>query len=157
MLNLPEAGFHTMRLFEILLLIVLLVPLLWLLVSRKRPHWLLIFPGLATLFVALHFAFEGYRWQMIPAYGLTAVFFLLALRWRNPNFQAPRLAWLGGLLGLLLWLVALALSVAMPVPTLPATTGPYAVGTFTTYLVDENRPEIYTEDPNDSRELVAQV
>ena len=78
-----------MRLFEILLLIALLLPLLWLLLSRKRPHWLLIFPGLATLFTALHFAFEGYRWQMVPAYGLTAVFFLLALRWRNDNTRAP--------------------------------------------------------------------
>ncbi|MBK7897259.1 MAG: hypothetical protein IPJ90_20705 [Anaerolineaceae bacterium] len=146
-----------MRLFEILLLIALLIPLLWLLVSRKRPHWLLIFPGLATLFAALHLAFEGYRWQMIPAYGLTAVFFLLALRWRDGKFQAPRLAWLGGLLALLLWLVALALPVAMPVPTLPEPTGPYAVGTFTTFLVDESRPENYTTAPNDNRELVAQV
>ena len=146
-----------MRLFEILLLIALFVPLLWLLLSRKRPHWLLIFPGLATLFTALHLAFEGYRWQMVPAYGLTAVFFLLGLRWRDANFQPPRLAWLGGLLGLLLWLVALALPVAMPVPQLPDPTGPYAIGTFTTYLVDENRLEQYTEDPNDNRELVVQV
>ncbi len=146
-----------MRLFEILLLIALLVLLLWLLVSRKRPSWLLALPGLATLLAALHFAFEGYRWQMVPAYGLTAVFFLLALRWRDPNFQPPRLAPLGGLLGLLLWLVTGALAVAMPVPTLPEATGPYAVGTFTTYLVDESRPENYTEDPNDNRELVAQV
>lgn len=146
-----------MRLFEIFLLIVLLITVLWLTFSRKRPHWLLILPGLATLFTALHLAFEGYRWQMIPAYGLTAVCFLLALRWRDANFQPPRLAWLGGLLGLLVWLVALALPVAMPVPRLPETTGPYAVGTFTTFLVDENRLEKYTEEPDDKRELVVQV
>jgi predicted dienelactone hydrolase len=146
-----------MRLFEILLLIALLLPLLWLLVNRKRPHWLLILPGLATLFTALHLAFEGYRWQMVPAYALTAVFFILALRWRDTKFQPPHLAWLGALLGLLVWLVALALPLAMPVPILPGPTGPYAVGTFTTYLVDENRLENYTEDPTDNRELVVQV
>ncbi|WP_420644840.1 alpha/beta hydrolase family protein [Candidatus Leptofilum sp.] len=146
-----------MRTFEILLLIVLLFILLWLLFSRKRPHWLLILPGLATLFAALHLAFEGYRWQMIPAYGLTAVFFLLALRWRDATSKPLRLAWLGALLGLLIWLVAVALPVAMPVPFLPDPTGPYAIGTFTTFLVDENRLENYTEDPDDNRELVVQV
>ncbi|WP_420632051.1 alpha/beta hydrolase family protein [Candidatus Leptofilum sp.] len=146
-----------MRLFEILILIVLLLTLLWLLFSRKRPHWLLVPPGLAVLFAALHLAFEGYRWQMVPAYGLTAVCFLLALRWRDVHFQPPRLAWLGALLGVLVWLVAVTLPVAMPVPKLPDPTGPYAIGTFTTFLVDESRLENYTEDPNDNRELVVQV
>lgn len=146
-----------MRLFETVLLISLLLPLLWLIFSRKRPSWLLILPGLATLFTALHLAFEGYRWQMIPAYGLTAVFFFLALRWRDATFEPPRFAWLGGLLGLLVWLMATALPVAMPVPQLPDPTGTYAIGTFTTFLVDENRLETYTEDPNDNRELVVQV
>ncbi|VAW42083.1 hypothetical protein MNBD_CHLOROFLEXI01-1349, partial [hydrothermal vent metagenome] len=55
------------------------------------------------------------------------------------------------------WLIAVALPVAMPVPRLPDPTGPYAIGTFSSYLVDNGRLETYTEDPNDKRELMVQV
>ncbi len=151
-----------MRLFEILILAALLPPLLWPVLGRSRRtqtlgQWLIIFPLFGTLFIAAHLLVEGYRWQMVPAYGLTAVSLLLVIRWRRTNSPPPRLAWLGGLPGLLIWLVAIALPVAMPVPRLPDPSGPYVIGTFTTYLVDNNRPETYTEDPNDNREFVVQV
>ncbi|MAT96773.1 MAG: hypothetical protein CL608_06490 [Anaerolineaceae bacterium] len=144
-----------MRLFEILILLALLPPLLWPIFSRNRPKWLALFPLLGVLFMVLHLLVEEYRWQMFPAYGLTAVFLLLTIRWRTTT--PARLAWVGGVLGLLAWLVAVALPVAMPVPRLPDATGPYAVGTFTAYLVDNSRQETYTEDPNDNRELMVQV
>lgn len=151
-----------MRFFEILSLMLLLPPLVWLLFSRSRQakelgKWLALFPVLGALFMVLHLLVEGYRWQMIPAYGLTAVFLLLAIRWNTTRASPARFAWLGGLLGLLVWLLAIALPVALPVPRLPDPTGPYAIGTFTTYLVDSARPETYTEDPSDNRELVVQV
>ncbi len=151
-----------MRFFEILILIALIPPLLWLIFGRYRAvpavsKWLIIFPILNVLFIVVHLLIEGYRWQMIPGYGLTAVFLLLGIRWRRTTTPLPRLAWLGGLLGLLIWLVAIAMPMAMPVPRLPEPTGPYAIGTFTTFLVDTTRPETYTEDPNDNRELVVQV
>lgn len=151
-----------MRLFEILILATLLPPLLWLIFNRSRQiqalgKWLILFPLVGTLFIVVHLLVEGYRWQMVPAYGLTAVFLLLTMRWRTPTTSPPRLAWLGGLLGLLVWLVAVAVPVALPVPHLPEPTGPYAIGTFTTFLVDTTRPETYTADPNDNRELVVQV
>lgn len=146
-----------MRLLEILVILTLLPPLLWPLVRRTRPHWLISFPIAGVLFIAIHLFVEGYRWQMVPAYGLTAVFLLLALRWRTTKSAPPRYAWLASLLGLLIWVLAFALPVAMPVPRLPDPTGPYAIGTFTTYLVDSQRLETYTEDPNDNRELMVQV
>lgn len=146
-----------MRLYEIIILALLLPPLLWALLKRQRPNWLTIFPVAGALFTILHLFVEGYRWQMVPAYGLTAVCLILATRWISGTQTGPRLSWLLALLGLLTWLIAVALPVAMPVPQLPDPTGPYAIGTFTTYLVDESRSEIYTEDPNDNREVMVQV
>ncbi len=40
---------------------------------------------------------------------------------------------------------------------LPAPTGPYQVGTALYFWVDETRDEVFTDDPNDKRELVVQV
>lgn len=46
--------------------------------ARAFPVWL---SGAGLALVALHLVFEGYRWQMVPAYALVVIFFLLAL-WR---------------------------------------------------------------------------
>ena len=146
-----------MRLFEMLVVVALLPPLVWSVYSRNRPGWLAVFPIVGTLSIIIHLFVEGYRWQMVPAYGLTAVSLMLAIRWRMKDSPAPRLARFTAVLGLLGWLVAMALPVALPVPKLPGANGPYAIGTFSTYLVDSSRPEIYTEDPNDNRELMVQV
>ncbi len=40
---------------------------------------------------------------------------------------------------------------------LPVPTGPYQVGTTTYHWVDASRPEIFTEDPDDRRELLVRV
>lgn len=146
-----------MRLFELLTLATLLLPLLWMIISRSRPRWLAVLPLAGSIFAFIHLLVEGYRWQMILVYLLTAVFLLLAIHWLINQPTAPRLGWLMAVLGLLAWLVAAALPIAMPVPRLPDPTGSYAIGTFSTYLVDANRPEIYTQAPNDNRELMVQV
>jgi dienelactone hydrolase len=150
-----------MRLFEILLLATNGLLLLWWLRPPHRSPWFLLLP-LAALFVfPLHIFLEGYRWQMAPAYGLTAV--LLCLFWRQ--YRSSRLAaaarprWqtgLGGLIGLVLLLGAIALPALLPVPKLPPMTGPYPVGTFSLYLVDESRNDIYAPEPATPRELMVQ-
>ncbi len=48
-------------------------------------------------------------------------------------------------------------SFAFPVFHFPLPTGPYEIGTMTYHWVDENRPEIFTENPNDHRELMVQI
>jgi predicted dienelactone hydrolase len=45
----------------------------------------------------------------------------------------------------------------MPVFEFPVPKGPYAIGTVIYHWVDPNRPEPFTADPNDHRELMAQV
>ena len=150
-----------MRLFEVLMLLVILPVLLWPLLPWRRPRWVDFLPGTAVLFMIVHLFVEGYRWQMLPAYVLVVILFLVTLpRLRSPS--APEKKWsgwgiAGSVLGLLVWLFASALPVLLPVPRLPEVTGPYAIGTQTFHLVDETRDEIYTDDPADKREIMMQL
>ena len=152
-----------MRLFEILLLgangLLLLQWSLQRLRPFPRPHWFLFLPLSTGLILLLHLLLEGYRWQMVPAYGLTAVFTLLIVfQWRQPTAVSPR-RWLtmsGGLAGLSVLLLATALPTLLPVPQPPPSTGPYPVGTFSLYLVDDGRTDIYAPDPDAPRELMVQ-
>lgn len=146
-----------MRLFEIFVVGLLLPSILYSFLPRSRPTWLITLSLLGTIFIGVHLFVEGYRWQMVPAYGLTAVYLLINLRWGLNSIPPTQTARLAGIVGLFIWLIATTLPIVMPVPRLPAATGPYPVGTFTTYLVDNARLETYTDAPDDNRELMAQV
>src|SRR5208283_4788028 len=108
---------------------------------------------------------EGFRWQMIPAYILSVTCALAAL-WqqvkRSGNDAAPfrsrRLIALGGVvLGAIGLLISAVLPVVLPVFRFPHPHGPYEIGTLTYHWVDTSRPEIFTADPNDQRELMVQI
>lgn len=144
-----------MRLFEVLILALDLLYLAWVVRRRRWLNWL---PITAVLLIPLHLALEGYRWQMVLAYGLTAALAGTAV-WRLRTDAAPGWVWrgLGFLAGWLVLSAAVALPWLMPVPQLPQPTGPLAIGTTTFYLVDENRGEIWTDDPDDYREIIAQI
>lgn len=148
-----------MRTLEVVFLAVLLLDLaLPLLFRRRRLDWL---SPLAAATLALHLVVEGYRWQMAPAYLLAAL--LLARwvwRWRRPGDGAEQrsLAAIAAMIGgLLLWAVAVTLSLVFPVPRLAAPGGPYVVGTTTAQLRDDAREEVYTPAPEDKRQIVVQV
>ncbi|MCB9421538.1 MAG: hypothetical protein H6667_17165 [Ardenticatenaceae bacterium] len=139
-----------MRLVEILLLVSCLLLLGWPLLRRTHPRWLNWLSIVVILLLIDHFILEGYRWQMVPAYILAVG---LAV-WTLTRRKLPVVAGIGGMI----WLsFATALPVLLPVPRPLAPTGPYAVGTAVYYLTDTNRNEIYTDDPNDKRELMVQV
>ena len=161
-----------MRLFEILLLVGLTPLVMWPLLPLRRPRWLDGLTLLVLAFLAAHLIWETGRWQMIPAYGLTAVYTLIALYhlikrdWRleigdsaTANLQSPisnlRSAFFS-LPALFILLIAFALPTLLPVPKMPPMTGPYAVGTFSLDLVDNGREEIYTPQVGDPREVMAQ-
>jgi len=107
---------------------------------------------------------EKYRWQMVPAYGLSLLFFLLSVRWikrggRPLDEQPPRrvLLIIGFLFRLLIFTLVAALPILLPVFRLPDPTGPYPVGTTNLYLVDNTHPETFTPNPDDHREFMVQV
>lgn len=139
-----------MRPLECLLIAVLALSLAWLALGAKGPpklRYLLLAAPLLALIQALA---EGFRWQMAPA-DLAAVLLPLAL-------PAGRRTWiaLAGLCALLAALAA-ALGLAIPVRPLPPPPGPYAIGTRLYDWRDDSRPEPFTADPADHREVMAQV
>ncbi len=147
-----------MRPLELLLLFTLLLCLLWPLFAARLPlpsRWQRLLPFAALALALLHLLLEHYRWQMLPAYLLTAILSLNAFTalMQPGESRKPRVFaasdWL-------LWLVAVALPALLPVPQLPTPMGPYAVGTTILHLVDENRPDALG-DPTQPRELMAQI
>jgi predicted dienelactone hydrolase len=117
--------------------------------------------ALVGLLVALlHGVIEGVRWQMVPAYLLTGLFTLFWLldiglpgRVRVNRF----LSILGVGAGTLVLAISVALPSVLPVFHFPKPSGAYAIGTMTYHLVDTSRPELFTADPHDHRELMIQV
>ena len=157
-----------MRALEILLLAILALTLIknpWS-TAKSAERLGLYLPALALLVFLLHAVLEKTRWQMTPAYALTACLVILALaRFILPGeWVTSKWRWvnnLGRFIGLFLaWLsltAALILSVVAPVFRMPAPSGMYPVGMQSLYFVDNNRPELFTPEANDHRELMVRV
>jgi predicted dienelactone hydrolase len=153
-----------MRPLEILFLVLTLAALLSFLipcVGRMRvARVLVLYAGLAS---AAQAVLEGARWQLVPAYAVTACFVvwcLLSGVWTTGDALTlryrARLSWFAGV-GMGALTLATLLCVAFPVFRFPLPSGPYAIGTLTYHFVDETRGETFTVDPNDRRELMVQV
>lgn len=132
--------------------------------SIKRSRWIDFVPSLAVLLTVIHLVLEKYRWQMVPAYGLTLLFFLLSIRrikrgGRPPDKQPSRpvLIIIGFLFRLLIFTIVAALPIILPVFRFPDPTGQFPVGTTTLYLADYSRSETLTPNPDDHREFMVQV
>jgi predicted dienelactone hydrolase len=150
-----------MRPFEILLsganLLAFLSLVLPLPLSLRWMRYAALF---ALLIVLLQIAVEGMRWQMVPAYGLAGLFFLLWLpaMFGPGSLHIGRFAATAGIgLGVLGLVLAIAPPLIFPVFHFPQPTGPYAIGTLTYHWADASRPELFTTDPDDHRELMVQV
>ncbi|OME87779.1 Platelet-activating factor acetylhydrolase plasma/intracellular isoform II [Paenibacillus sp. FSL A5-0031] len=151
-----------MRLFEILLVLSCFALLVDLLLmkrgAKKTGHVLCI--GSGVIFVVQLFV-EGYRWQLLLVYIMTALFILIVLlrqseKMVNLKIGKPLKYSLSSLIVILL-VVSTSLSVYLPVFHLPKLDGPEKVGTQTFHFTDQNRDEVLTEDQSDKRELMVQV
>jgi predicted dienelactone hydrolase len=139
-----------MRPLEIFIPSLLAIYLLW---PHPRPFAIRSIPVLALAFTFIHFVIEGYRWQMLPLYVLAGILGLSAL------IKIPTLAdWkrLASYFTFGLLLLSTALPVLLPVPKIPAPTGPYQVGTRIYELMDESRRELYS-GKDEARRFTIQV
>ena len=150
-----------MRPLEIIIPVLLAAYLLWPVLFGKRSMVAELLPAAGVLLMLLHFVIEGYRWQMVPLYGLVLFFLTLSL-WhlirggaRERSLRTNRVP--GAIIGLLVVAAAAALPVLLPVPVLLRPTGPYAVGTYSFLQVDTSRKELYSNNPTDPRRLMVQV
>lgn len=157
-----------MRLLEVAILLALLFSVLGFLFARRaQPSVLRFVPWIGAALIVLHLAIEGYRWQMVPAYVLTAIFLLVSLRSRGGapagGRTVPASGWrkagrFAGAVGLLLVFIFVAAPPALfPVFKLPKPSGSLAVGTTNISLLDPSRPEPFTTDESDRRDLAIQV
>lgn len=137
-----------MRALEILSLITFALTLVSAFVPRaKRLGWLRFLPAFLAIVLILQVSIEGYRWQMLPAYALGAMVFLVGLPAlikghqpaRKPEWVVKPLTITGSLLGLVIVWLTVELGVQLPVFKMPEPSGPYAVGTRTFLLVDKSR------------------
>jgi len=146
-----------MRFFEILLTFANLLAFVMLIAPLPGSlYWLRYSVLLAPLLAAAQALVEGPRWQMIPAYALAGLFFVIwLLRYSGLAGEpagAGQVSWLAA--GLV---IATALPLLIPVFRFPKPSGPYAIGTLTYHWVDADRPEITTPAEDDRRELVVQI
>jgi predicted dienelactone hydrolase len=147
-----------MRPFEIVLLVLVGLALLKsFFVNLRKIVESVLFILVNWLVVVLHLLIEGARWQMVPVYALITIF---TIQWQIRRFRPKRTErgsiW-RGLLGLLVLAIVLLPLIVFPIPDLIEPSGEYAVGTTTLYFQDGSRDEIYSNDPEDVRELNVQV
>ncbi len=155
-----------MRPLEALLSIANLLALFSLAVPL--PHaarWIRHSATVAFVMAAAQVLVEGPRWQMIPAYVLATLLFLVWMLRRfkptsepvrrKPTHRLGSAAAIGlGSLGLL---ISIALPTIIPVFRFPHPTGPYHIGTLSYHWVDASRSDVFAADPQARRELMAQI
>src|SRR5215216_5392613 len=155
-----------MRPIETLLLVANLLAFFVLAVPLPRAvRWMRHLAPIALPIAGAQVLLEGPRWQMVPAYALAGLFFLVWLLQNiapagkpaghgRTNRFAVGLAVGLGVLGLA---ISIALPMVLPVFRFPHPSGPYGIGTLTYHWVDADRPEVFTADPGDRRELMVQI
>jgi dienelactone hydrolase len=154
-----------MRVFEVLILVTLFVRFVgYSFPVIRKSHWIYFIPSLTMLLTIMHLVLEKFRLQMIPAYGLTLMLFLLSIRQLRRRGQLRKkelpnwvLISLGFLLRLSVFTVIAAFPIIIPVFHLPVPTGPYQIGITNLYLIDNTRAEIFTPDPKDHREIMVRI
>jgi dienelactone hydrolase len=151
-----------MRPLEIIIACILFVYLIWpLAIGKNRTRLIYYFPLLAFVFMVLQLIIEKYRWQMVPLYAFVVLFCLSGiqglLRPSLDKFRRLSLDMAGLAASILVLLVAIALPVLLPVPTVPDPSGPFKIGTISMVLVDPSRHEIYSTNPANPRKFIVQV
>ncbi|MFF2886060.1 alpha/beta hydrolase family protein [Paenibacillus sp. NPDC057967] len=148
---------RTLEAIVIIANVVVLARLMWM--SRGLTKWNAGLAGAAGLLTALQLFTEGFRWQMVPAYLALPIIALLILI--RPHRVSVSSSWkmrsVKGILLLLYTAAAVLPPILVPVFSFGKPTGPYEIGTATYYVRDDDREELYTDDPDDKRELVVQL
>ncbi|MFN8411857.1 MAG: dienelactone hydrolase family protein [Anaerolineales bacterium] len=139
-----------MRLLEIIIPILLALYLVW---PHPRPIAIRLTPVITAFATGLHFAIEGYRWQMIPLYVLTLLLVISSLiKIKNSKDWSTYASYLT----VVLLLLSTALPILLPVPKIPAPSGPYSIGTSIYEMTDTSRKELYS-GKDESRRFMIQV
>lgn len=144
-----------MRTFELVTLVFLLVPSLFLLWAKPPLHRLLRVSSVAALIsLGIHAGTEGMHWQLLPLYLSALLLFVLFFTKARSRAPVVRIT---GYASMLLIFCAATFSLILPMFRLPAPSGSYPVGTTILYLVDSSRLEVHLNPPGNKRELMVQA
>lgn len=135
-----------MRPIEIILLLANLLTFIALAIRLPRAvSWMRHCAPITLLITFTQLLVEGPRWQMVPAYVLAALFFVIWLsRMVTPADKPARIV-LGLTVGLIVLglAVSIVLPVVLPVFSFPNPGGPYKIGTVTYQWMDASRQEVF--------------
>ena len=144
-----------MRTLEILLIIVLLLQFSIMVFGIRRPPKVRLYSSLLVLgVIILQLVFEGFRWQLIPAY---ASCFFIVLTFLLPSSSWKVLKMGRNFLLSLMLILAIALPMLLPVLEFENNQGEYSVGVKNIQFVDSDREEILTKDSTDYRNLTYRI
>lgn len=143
---------------RILIVVTLVSAAWWAVARRRRPKALAALSVGALALAVASLALEGLVWQLVTWQLVAAsVAAAAALRqWRpGRSLRWRRVIGRGALVaGLALGGVALLTAF---VPTMPEPSGPHDVGSEIFRWTDQRRPEAFTADPSDRRQVIAQA
>lgn len=150
-----------MRILETAMIVACLLSLISVGVRRVRAlRWPTLVVPAAVLITVLQVLLEGPRWQLAGCYLLIMIIGLVRLAdLLRPGRRRPRpgLGRVGVAAGVPMIIVTVLLAAVMPVFSFREPTGPYAIGTVAQHWIDTDRDELFTTDPDDHRELMAQI
>lgn len=152
-----------MRFGEIVIIIFIIVLALATIWGQKTKKRWLIYSLIALYAVTLVQIIVGdFRWQMIPCYAASVILTISIIFRKQDRQQRSRsrkyfIASLWTTMLILYTSVMVALPVLLPVFTLNQPQGPYSVGTTLYHFVDNERPDEYSADSTDHRELMVQL
>jgi predicted dienelactone hydrolase len=142
-----------MRPYELLLIGTVFLSLVVRFLPSQRWGWILNLLAMGVM--GLQLFKELPRWQMVPVYVVTLIFFIASLPIWWETAQRPGLGWT--LLGMFVLVLVSLPPYFFPIPTTITPTGPYQVGTSIFEWVDESRDETLAGAPVGKRRLMVQV
>jgi dienelactone hydrolase len=146
-----------MKVIDGIVLLTTLTIALCLIITPKRIydvfHWLVI---LTIILAIVQYFLTGLYWQNIPIYFLIVLLIskALVMKTTGPSIQTK---FFQIILLLLVLASAGTWSTFLPIPTLTEPQGQFKTGTSIFRLIDNDRDEQITSDPNDKRNVVIQA
>lgn len=148
-----------MRPLETVLIAAELIAFLALVVTFVARRLVLFAVGASAATAVAQIVLEGFRWQMVPGYAMAAALLLAVWLVRRSGKTSTHPVWriASALVGSVALACAATLPIVLPVFHFPVPTGPYGIGTLTYHWIDSERAEMFTDNPDDRRELMVQV
>jgi predicted dienelactone hydrolase len=130
----------------------------WIAARNARPRELEVVSFAAAILATASLVLGPFRWQLIPwvvvSLGIATA---ASIRVWRPH-RSHRWSRVLGRLGLIIGILVGALAILTPpVPSLAVPNGPHRVGSEIFRWTDTERPETFTNDPADHRQVIAQA